>query len=206
MRKEDLELLFILVIFMLYLILWKYKQYSQKKKSGIDPEVIFNDESTLQHYVGRMIKILSGSVVTIALLKYFKIDFINIFTSHKGLDYIIFDYAGLIISIFGLGICLNAQLVMGNSWRVGIDKKNKSKLVENQIFSIIRNPTYLGIFILNFGIYMILGNFASLLYNFLFILLLEIQTRCEEDYLIQVYGDRYSSYKKKTKRYFPFIY
>jgi len=44
------------------------------------------------------------------------------------------------------------------------------------------------------------------LLNILFYLFLEIQVRCEEDYLFSLHGEQYSDYKKRTKRYLPLIY
>ncbi len=36
--------------------------------------------------------------------------------------------------------------------------------------------------------------------------IMEIRVRCEEEYLEKTYGEEYAAYKKRTKRYIPFIY
>jgi protein-S-isoprenylcysteine O-methyltransferase Ste14 len=35
---------------------------------------------------------------------------------------------------------------------------------------------------------------------------MEIQVRCEEEYLLKIHGDDYASYSKETRRYLPWIY
>jgi protein-S-isoprenylcysteine O-methyltransferase Ste14 len=53
----------------------------------------------------------------------------------------------LIIGCLGLSICFIAQKTMGAAWRVGIDKKAQTNLVDSGIFLYCRNPTYLGLFL-----------------------------------------------------------
>ena len=64
----------------------------------------------------------------------------------------------------------------------------------------------LGLFLLNSGIWLLWPTWTVFLFNVLFVLFLEIQVRCEEDFLVARHGDVYVEYKQKTKRYFPFIY
>ena len=45
-----------------------------------------------------------------------------------------------------------AQSQMTTSWRIGIDKKNKAKLVTHGLFSLSRNPIFLGVLMGNLGV------------------------------------------------------
>ncbi|MBK8547755.1 MAG: DUF1295 domain-containing protein [Saprospiraceae bacterium] len=51
-----------------------------------------------------------------------------------------------------------AQFQMSNSWRIGIDEENKTKLVTEGIFSISRNPIFLGMIISVLGHFFIVPN------------------------------------------------
>jgi protein-S-isoprenylcysteine O-methyltransferase Ste14 len=113
---------------------------------------------------------------------------------------------GFGVGLIGLSLCLYAQIKMGSSWRVGIDEKVKTQLITTGFYKLIRNPTYLGLFLLNIGVWLIWPTWTIFLLNLLFYLFLEIQVRCEEDYLSAVHGEQYNEYKKRTKRYLPFIY
>ncbi|HEX3048091.1 MAG TPA: isoprenylcysteine carboxylmethyltransferase family protein [Bacillota bacterium] len=113
---------------------------------------------------------------------------------------------GSIPKVVRLCFCLYAQLKMGISWRVGIDEATKSELIKTGLYPIIRNPTYLGLFILNLGLWLIWPTWTTFILNIFFIYTLEIQVRCEEDFLEGAYGKDYLEYKNHTKRYIPYIY
>ena len=95
---------------------------------------------------------------------------------------------------------------MKNSWRVGIDESSKEELITSGLFRLVRNPTYLGLFLLNFGVWIIWPTHLVSYLNIVFVLLFEIQVRCEEDFLEKLYGEEYLQYKKNSYRYLPFIY
>ena len=117
-----------------------------------------------------------------------------------------FDIIGFLTGLTGLSLCLYAQVKMGSSWRVGIDEKVKTDLITTGLYKYIRNPTYLGLFVLNIGVWLIWPTWTIFILNFVFILFLDIQVRCEEDYLYAIHGEKYGDYKKRTKRYIPFVY
>lgn len=87
-----------------------------------------------------------------------------------------------------------------------IDRERKTELITNGIFGVIRNPTYLGLFLVNIGVWLIWPTISISFMIFLYIITLEFQVRCEEDYLLNNHGEVYKIYMKKTKRYFPFFY
>ncbi|OHD13654.1 MAG: phospholipid methyltransferase [Spirochaetes bacterium GWD1_27_9] len=206
MNLNYLELITISILYLTYFILWKIKEVTQIKKTGIDPNVIVKSESNLQKYVGLQFKILSFFFLIAMIFNSIHFELFGLFTRWNLIDNNIFKVIGFIVGMFGLSICLYAQIKMGNSWRVGIDEKNKTKLITTGLYSIIRNPTYLGLFLLNVGFWIIIPTVTIFTLNIIFIYTLEIQVRCEEDYLEKTQGEEYLKYKKKTKRYIPFIY
>jgi len=60
-------------------------------------------------------------------------------------------YIGWALLILSLVLIWFAQTNMKDSWRIGIDEKNKTELVTDGFFSISRNPIFLGIMIANVG-------------------------------------------------------
>lgn len=201
-----IEIIFVVFLFLLYSTLWKIKEINQKKTSGIDPRVMIKSTTPIQHYIKNYVIILSLYTLLITALHIVNFQFFSLFTRIAVLNSLLFDIIGFVAGIFGLSFCLYAQIKMGNSWRVGIDEKNRSELITTGLYKFIRNPTYLGLFIMNFGIWLILPTWTMFLYVLLFYIFLEIQVRCEEEHLIKTHGEEYIEYKKRTKRYLPFIY
>jgi protein-S-isoprenylcysteine O-methyltransferase Ste14 len=162
--------------------------------------------SNVQIYFSVFTKLMTAYGAVIILLLALNFQFGSLFTRVNELSSWPVDIAGFIIGLIGLSNCLYAQLKMGASWRVGIDEEVKTSLVTTGLYAVIRNPTYLGLFLMNLGLWLIWPTWTIFLLNLLFIIFLEVQVRCEEDFLTSIHGEDYLSYKRRTKRYIPFIY
>lgn len=193
-------------LFIIYFLLWKVKRAWQIKNTGIDPKVISKSGSNLQRYMGMMFNVLTVYISLLIIFHTMNVQFYSLFGRFEILDQTAVKYIGFTVGIIGLCLCLYAQVKMGQSWRVGIDENIKTDLITTGLYKIIRNPTYLGLFILNIGLWLIWPTWTIFILNVLFIYTLEILVRCEEDYLEKVYGEEYIEYKDRTKRYIPFIY
>jgi protein-S-isoprenylcysteine O-methyltransferase Ste14 len=201
-----LETIFVGCLFALYVTLWRIKQVNLIRQTGVDPQVMAKSQSNVQIYfsVFTILMTAYGAVVILLLALNFQLG--SLFTRVEDLSSWPVDIAGFIIGLIGLSFCLYAQLKMGSSWRVGIDEKVKTSLVTTGLYAVIRNPTYLGLFLMNLGLWLIWPTWAIFLLNLFFIIFLEVQVRCEEDFLTSVHGEEYLAYKRHTKRYIPFIY
>ncbi len=206
MLYEFLETLLVGVLFIIYLILWRTKRMIQKKKTGIDPEVIAKSKSNLQTLMNIMFKAITFYVILIIILHTTNLNLYGLNNQYTRLTGIKWDITGFFIGLIGLSFCLYAQVKMKNSWRVGIDESSKEELITSGIFRLIRNPTYLGLFLLNFGVWFIWPTHLVFYLNLVFILLFEVQVRCEEDFLEKLYEEEYIQYKKNSYRYLPYIY
>lgn len=201
-----IENIFVVTLFLLYLGLWKAKQVKQLKVTGIDPKVMADSTSSIQKYMNQLMNLLTTYAIVIIILHSLQIQVGTLFTRIETINSILFDIIGFLTGLTGLSFCLYAQIKMGNSWRVGIDEKVKTDLITTGLYKYIRNPTYLGLFILNIGVWLIWPTWTVFLLNLIFILFLDIQVRCEEDYLYKTHGEKYDEYKNRTKRYLPFVY
>lgn len=201
-----LETILVTTLFLVYLLLWKMKSTQLRRTTGIKAEVMKDSTSNVQQFMGAFSTLLTLYALIIVILHAFNLQFHSLFSRFDLISSLPFDLAGFLIGLFGLSICLYAQIKMGASWRVGIDEKVKANLVTTGLYHLIRNPTYLGLFLFNFGVWLIWPTWTIFLLDLLFFVFLEVQVRCEEDFLTSTYGEQYLDYKKHTKRYIPFIY
>jgi len=95
-----------------------------------------------------------------------------------------------------------AQHQMGMSWRVGIDQKAKTDLVQQGLFSISRNPIYVGMKITLVAVFLMIPSAATLTQLVLGWVLVGVQVRLEEEYLTRVHGKAYAAYMQKVPRWF----
>jgi protein-S-isoprenylcysteine O-methyltransferase Ste14 len=201
-----LEAIFVVLLFLVYILLWKIKQVQQRSLTGIDPQVMQKSTTNVQRFTGQFTNALTVYAAIIILIHVANLQWGSLFTRYEAISFMGIDIAGFVMGMTGLSFCLYAQIKMGTSWRVGIDEKVKTQLITTGLYSLIRNPTYLGLFLLNIGVWLIWPTWTIFLLNVLFFLFLEIQVRCEEDYLSSTHGEQYNDYKNRTKRYLPFVY
>ena len=112
------------------------------------------------------------------------------------------------LTIFGLAVLgasfiwtSAAQINMHASWRVGIDEKQKTKLVNTGIFSVSRNPIYLGMIASILGLFLVTPNAFTILLLALGYVLIQVQVRLEEDFLYKMHGKAYLDYKESVRRF-----
>ncbi len=202
---QILSSIFTIILLLGYLILWQIKRKEILKSNSIDVNVLNMSSSPVQRFFGVLEKIMTITITLLIVSHFFLNDWViahYIFL----LDSTLMKCIGFILGLLGLGISKIAQRAIGSSWRVGIDVHAKPGLITHGIYKYIRNPTYLGLFILGIGVWIINPSILYFIWVVVFILLLEIQVRCEEEYLESKYGNEYLEYCRKTKRYIPMIY
>ena len=111
---------------------------------------------------------------------------------------------GALLVIAGIAGALAAQITMGDSWRVGVDKSERTSLVTNGIYQWVRNPifSFIGISILGYAL--VIPNLWVLLAMVLVFVGVQIQVRfVEEPYLLTLHGEKYQSYAASIGRFLP---
>lgn len=163
-----------------------------QKREGIKTRQV----GSIKENKTRVIEILM-SVSTLLIVP---IQLISIFLDYNfSNDYI--RYIGLFIGIIGDIVFLISVITMKNSWRVGISKNDKTKLITNGIYKISRNPAFLGFDLMYIGIVLLYINVFTIIFSLFAIIMLHLQILEEEKYLEKNFKDEYTIYKSKTNRY-----
>ncbi len=191
--------LFLILLFTLFFV-FVLPTYITYKKTKINP-ITFGKEDTAHNFVGNVFKVL-----IILLIITFSANLINenwyikYFVPIVYLENKVLFYIGFLLLHFSIFWIFIAQMQMGTSWRIGIDEKNKTNLVTMGLFSVSRNPIFLGILVSIFGVFMILPNVFTFFIAFAAYIVIQIQIRLEEEFLLKEFGENYKIYKKNTRR------
>jgi protein-S-isoprenylcysteine O-methyltransferase Ste14 len=110
-------------------------------------------------------------------------------------------WLGVALCFAALLLFLFALIAFGNSFRVGIDQENPDQLITTGVFAWTRNPIYLAFFIVLFGQFLIFPNWLLLLYFLGALWLINRQVLREEQFLRQHYGDQFTEYAARVRRY-----
>ena len=109
--------------------------------------------------------------------------------------------AGAISGVVGVVIFGIAVYTMRDSWRAGIPEKGKTELVVSGIFRFSRNPAFLAFDMVYLGILLMFFNWVLFFFTLWAMIMLHLQIKQEEKFLLATFGEAYSKYKKQTGRY-----
>jgi len=111
---------------------------------------------------------------------------------------------GLVIAVVGVGLTLAAQISMGDSWRIGVDETERTEMVTDGAFAIVRNPIFSAMLVTAVGLTAMVPNAVSLVGLVALVAALELQVRfVEEPYLATVHGEPYERYRQQVGRFVP---
>jgi protein-S-isoprenylcysteine O-methyltransferase Ste14 len=111
---------------------------------------------------------------------------------------------GAALAAAGIGATLWAQFAMGESWRIGLDEKERTALVVGGPFRWVRNPIYSAMVLFALGIAAEVPNVVSLAAVAVLVAVLEYTVRTiEEPYLEGVHGSDYRRWASQAGRFVP---
>lgn len=180
------------------MVMPSYKLY---KRTGINPVTFSKKADTAHDYIGVMFKLIFVVIAIYGLMNSF-----IVFAPLNYLDKPILKIIGIALSLASLIFILSAQKTMADSWRIGIDDKNKTKLIKNGAFKYSRNPIFLGMILVLVGVTLILATYFIIYLTVLSYIIISIQVRLEEEYLSKVHGKEYIEYKKMVGRFIPKVH
>jgi protein-S-isoprenylcysteine O-methyltransferase Ste14 len=110
---------------------------------------------------------------------------------------------GSALIVAGYAGTLWCYSIMGDSWRMGINRKEQNALVTRGPFGVVRHPIYLFQIVMLVGAALLLPTWLSLLIVLVHVVCVLIKATDEESYLLTVHGDEYRAYRSRTGRLFP---
>lgn len=109
---------------------------------------------------------------------------------------------GIIVELFGIVVFIASVAEMKDNWRAGVQRESKTKLVTTGVYSISRNPAFLGFDMMYIGILCAFFNWYLMFATAFAVGLFHLQiVNVEEDFLAETFGQEYFNYKKKVCRY-----
>lgn len=144
-------------------------------------------------------------IVPFALL-YFYTVFANAFnfptvSRQEFIQSAVVSWAGVLLCLAGLVLLFLSLVSFGKSFRVGIDQEHPHKLVTTGLFAFSRNPIYVAFGLVLLGQFLVFPNWILLVYMVAAIGVIHRQVLREEEYLKKYYGQEYSDYCGRVRRY-----
>ncbi len=175
--------------------------YRVWKKTNVNP-ITFRGADDAHDYIGKLFKIVMIGLTVTVIIYAFVPSIYSFLLPVFWLEYQTVQFIGIGLLALSLGWTVLAQIQMGNSWRIGIDEEKETALVQTGLFRLSRNPIFLGMQITLLGFFLVVPNALTLLILVLGFVLIQIQVRLEEEFLIKMHGGEYENFKRKVRRWF----
>lgn len=120
------------------------------------------------------------------------------------LDGAVGNAVGFALAAGGILLTFGAQLAMGDAWRIGVDPEERTRLVTDGPFRLVRNPIYSALMPTVLGLLLMVPNVVALAGFSCIVISIELQVRLvEEPYLLRVYGRSFADYAARVGRFVP---
>ena len=182
----------IIALMAAFYICYFVKMISQRKQ-GISTDQLGKGKTGFVKYIEVSLKISTYMLPIIQLISICK---------YMGTDYVILRIIGCVITAVGVFVFILSVVQMKDNWRAGVQREDKTNLVTTGIYSISRNPAFLGFDLLYIGILFTFFNWYLCIATCVVIAFFHLQiVNVEEDFLIEMFGEEYLQYKKRVCRY-----
>lgn len=190
-------LIYCIVVFILAFALRSLLVY---RRSGVNPLVLPSSDDAYG-YVAFAFKVVIVGVGVVVIGLAIWPDSENYFGRWTALISPALAYVGWALLIGSLIWLLIAQAQMGASWRIGIDAKRRTELVQHGLFTLSRNPIFLAMRLDLVGLFLV---FPSAVTSALLVageILIQVQVRLEEQHLANLHGQVYDAYRARVRRW-----
>ncbi|GAU79301.1 isoprenylcysteine carboxylmethyltransferase family protein [Fusibacter sp. 3D3] len=181
------------MIILLFYLVYITKMVVQKRK-GIQTDQIAKGNKEKSIFVKEAI--MKTATYSIVLVQFISILGEFSILSEK------MRYMGLVIGLIGDLVFTISVWTMRDSWRAGIPEKDETKMITDGIYSMSRNPAFLGFDLMYFGLLLLFFNWVLLVFSIGAMFMLHLQILSEEQYLEKVFGKPYEIYRSNVRRYF----
>lgn len=188
-----------LYFILFFLVAFVGISFTVARRIGKNPNVLPGDDSAYG-LIGLYFKLTLFFLFFYTLLLFIFPDIIwNAFRiNFMSVDSI--QYSGVVLMVIAFIWVFIAQWQMKDSWRIGIDHDTKTKLVTQGLFRFSRNPIFLGMTASLIGFVLVFPTVIALMFLLIGSILMQIQIRLEEGFLLTQHKQIYSAYKKRVGR------
>ena len=111
---------------------------------------------------------------------------------------------GSVVTLTGIAATYVAQVSMGDSWRIGVQEGERTRLVAEGPFAVVRNPIFSCMLLTAAGLVVLMPNSLSVASFLALLIAVDLQVRfVEEPYLLRIHGQQYRDYCSRVGRFLP---
>ena len=117
-----------------------------------------------------------------------------------------FQIIGDILTVVGLIVAIWARVHLGSNWAGYVTYKENHELVTSGPYRFVRHPIYSGLILMSLGTILCYGCLAFIIFFGAVLISFTWRIKREEKIMINLFGQKYIDYMKKTKTLIPWIW
>lgn len=165
----------------------------RQRKQGISTDQLGKGKEGFVKFIEVTLKISTYVLPIIQLIS---------ILGYIGTVHIALRIIGIVITAVGVLVFITSVVQMKDNWRAGVQKEDKTNLVTTGIYSVSRNPAFLGFDLMYLGILFTFFNWYLCFATGLVLVFFHLQiVKVEEEFLLEAFGEEYLRYKARVCRY-----
>jgi protein-S-isoprenylcysteine O-methyltransferase Ste14 len=115
-------------------------------------------------------------------------------------------WLGIALMLLGFAFTSWARIVLGRNWSSTVTMKENHELVEIGPYAWVRHPIYTGLLIMFLGTAVVVGQWRGVAAIILVLVSFLIKLRIEEKWMTELFGDRYTAYRRRVAMLIPLLW
>lgn len=170
------------------------------RRSGVNP-LVLPSSGDVHGYLALALKVVIAGIAVVVIGLAIWPEAQNYLGLWTALSTPVLAYVGWALLIASLIWLLIAQAQMGSSWRIGIDDKRRTELVQHGLFTLSRNPIFLAMRVNLVGLFLVFPSVVTAALLAAGEILIQVQVRLEEQHLANLHGQVYDAYRATVRRW-----
>jgi protein-S-isoprenylcysteine O-methyltransferase Ste14 len=149
-------------------------------------------------------RLMQVSIILLVLVPFFMVDrragilYRHFYQDQPGLQYV-----GVLLLLLGCGFAIWARIILGRNWSGIVTVKENHTLITRGPYAWVRHPIYTGILLALLGTAVALGPILNLVAVPVIAAAFWMKIRMEEKFMLETFGEQYSSYRQQVKALIP---
>jgi protein-S-isoprenylcysteine O-methyltransferase Ste14 len=112
---------------------------------------------------------------------------------------------GIAVMLAGWAFATWARFTLGRNWSGTVTVKENHVLNTRGPYAWVRHPIYTGLLCMLLGTALVIGTFEALLAIAGVLFALYLKLRVEEQFMVETFGEQYTSYRRRVKALVPHV-
>ncbi len=151
-------------------------------------------------------RLMQTSIILLVLMPFFiEGRRVGLLYRHLYPNILAVQYFGVVLLLVGVAFAVWARFVLGRNWSGIVTVKEDHTLITRGPYAWVRHPIYTGILLALLGTAITLGTILNMVEVPAVALALWLKLRTEEKFMVETFGEQYTTYRQQVKALIPHL-